>query len=128
MSSKRVAVAAALAISLIAGTAQAGGSAHVNILAVPKQVKAGQVFDLAFAVHPDWPMSKARALQPTVKAVCGDQVLNIATAEAKDGKSYIASFAVPAAGDWTITVDSRFCQTRMTPLVLKAVSPKSRQS
>jgi hypothetical protein len=35
---------------------------------------------------------------------------------------------VPKAGDWTITVDSRYCQTVMTPLTLKVYAPKNRQS
>ena len=128
MSSKRFAAVAILALSLIAGMAQAGGSAHVNILKAPKQVAAGQVFELAFAVRPDWPMSKGRVLQPTVKAVCGDRQVTFASTEAKDGSRYVASFALPTAGDWTITVDSRLRQTKMTPLVLKAVAAKDKQS
>ena len=126
MSNQRIAVAAVLALSLIAGTAQAGGSARVSILTAPKQVQAGQAFDLVFAVRADWPMSKDRVIQPTVKAVCGDQVVNSATTAVKGG--YKAALALPAAGEWIITVDSRFCQTRMTPLVLKAVAGKASQS
>lgn len=128
MSSQRIAVAAFLALSLIAGVAQAGGRAHVTIIATPKQVVAGQVFEVAFAVRPEWPMAKNRSLEPTVKAVCGDREITCAAVPLKSGGRFKASLVLPAAGEWTITVDSRFCETRMTPLVLKAEAAKGRQS
>jgi hypothetical protein len=46
----------------------------------------------------------------------------------KKAGQFTATFAVPAAGDWVITVDSHVCETRMTPLVLTAQAPKSTQS
>jgi hypothetical protein len=128
MSSQRIAVAAVLALSLIAGVARAGGRAHVSILAAPKHVVAGQVFEVAFAVRPEWPMAKNRSLEPTVKAVCGDREITCAAVALKSAGRYKASFAVPAAGEWTITVDSRFCETRMKPLVLTAAPAKDQQS
>ena len=128
MSSNRVAVAAVMALSLIAGVAQAGGSAHVSFLKAPKQVEAGRVFELAFAVRSDWPMAKDRKIEPTLKAVCGDQVVNIAATPLKANGQFKVAVALPTVGAWTITVDSRFCETRMTPLVLKAVAAKGQQS
>jgi hypothetical protein len=128
MSSQRIAVAAVLALSLIAGVASAGGRAHVSILAAPKQVVAGQVFEVSFAVWLEWPMAKNRSLEPTVKALCGDRQITLAAVALKTAGQYKAAFAVPAEGEWTITVDSRYCETRMTPLVLKAEAAKARQS
>ena len=128
MSSQRSAVAAVLALTLIAGVAHAGGRANVSIIAVPKQVVAGQVFEVAFAVKPEWPMAKNRAIQPTVKAVCGDREITLNAVAMKTSGQYKASFAVPSAGEWTITVDSRFCETRMSPLVLRAEPAKTKTS
>jgi hypothetical protein len=128
MSSQRIAVVAVLALSLIAGVAAAGGRANVSILAAPKQVVAGQVFEVSFAVRPEWPMAKNRSLQPTVKAVCGDREVTMAAVALKTAGQYKASFAVPGAGEWTITVDSRYCETRMKALVLKAEAAKAIQS
>jgi len=128
MSSQRIAVAAVLALSLIAGVAQAGGRAHVSILAAPKHVVAGQSFEVAFVVRPEWPMVKNRSLEPMVKAVCGDREITCAAVPLKSGGRFKASFALPAVGEWTITVDSRFCETRMTPLVLTAEAAKDKHS
>lgn len=128
MSSQRIAVAAVLALSLIAGAASAGGRGNVSILAVPKQVVAGQVFEVTFAVRPEWPGAKNQSLAPTVKAVCGDREITKAAVALKSAGQYRAAFAVPSAGDWTITVDSRFCETHMAPLVLKAEPAKAKQS
>jgi hypothetical protein len=128
MSSQRIVAAAVLALSLIAGVAQAGGRAQVSILTAPKHVVAGESFEVAFAVQPEWPMAKNRSLQPTVKAVCGDRQISCAAVPLKSAGRFKASFALPAAGEWIITVDSRFCETRMTPLVLTAEAAKDKQS
>ena len=40
----------------------------------------------------------------------------------------VVPFTLPAAGEWVITVDSRFCETRMKPLVLTAEAAKNAQS
>jgi disulfide bond formation protein DsbB len=127
MSSKRIVLAVA-ALSLIAGVAHAGGRAHVSILSTPKQVVAGRAFDVAFAVSPDWPMSRDRAIEPTVKAVCGDQVITVSAVPLKAKGQFKAAVTLPSAGNWSITVDSRYCQTVMKALVLKAEAGAQTQS
>jgi len=127
MSSKRIVLAVA-ALSLIAGVAHAGGSAHVTFVSTPKQVVAGKAFEVAFAVSPDWRMSRDRAIEPTVKAVCGDQVITIAAVPLKTKGQYKAAVTLPKAGEWAITVDSRYCQTIMKALVLKAETGRQTQS
>ena len=128
MKSTRIAVAAAMLSILVAGVAQAGGRAHVTVLNAPKDVQAGQTIELTFAVNPEWPMAKNRKLEPTVKAVCGDQVVTLNAVALKAANQYKAVFALPAAGEWVITVDSRFCETRMKPLVVTAAGEKSTRS
>jgi len=131
MKSTRIALAAAMLSILVAGVAgvaQAGGRAQVTILSAPKDVVAGKTIEVAFAVRPEWPMAKNRSLEPVVKAVCGDRQITCAAVPLKSGGRFRASFALPAAGEWTITVDSRFCETRMTPLVLTAAAAKDKQS
>ena len=133
MKSRHIALAAAmlsmLSVGLIAGVAQAGGRAQVTILSVPKDVVAGKTIEVAFAVRPEWPMAKDRSLlEPTVKASCGDRVLTLTAVPLKTAGQYKAAFVLPAAGEWVITVDSRFCETRMKPLVLTAASEKPSRS
>ena len=128
MKSTRIALAAIMLCGLIAGVAQAGGQASVTILKVPKDVVAGQAFEVAFTVTPNWPMARNRSLEPTVKAVCGDQVVTLAAVPLKKAGQYKAAVALPSGGEWVITVDSRYCHTQMKPLVLTAAPAKPSQS
>ena len=132
MKSTRIAIAAAmlsiLVVGLIAGVARAGGRAQVTILNAPRDVVAGQTIEVSFAVRPEWPMAKQRSLEPTVRAVCGGRVLTLTAVPLKSAGQYKAAFALPVAGEWVITVDSRFCETWMKPLVLTAGAAKAAQS
>lgn len=123
----RTVLATIVALSLTAGAAYAGGMAKVSVTRAPKHVIAGQAFELAFAVQPNWPMAKDRVIEPTVKAVCGKQEVTVAAVALKQNQ-YKASIVLPASGDWTITVDSHFCETKMKPLVLKAGAARGVQS
>lgn len=128
MKKTRIALAAIMLAAVVAGTAQAGGQASVTILKAPKGAVAGQAFEVAFTVTPNWPMDRNRSLEPTVRAVCGDRVVTLAAVALKQARHYKAELALPAEGEWVITVDSRFCHTRMTPLVLKAEPAKGTQT
>ena len=116
----RIAFAAVMLSGLLASIAQAGGQASVTILNPPKNAVVGRTFEVAFTVKPDWPMNKHRSLEPTLKAVCGDRVITLSSVQLKTATHYKAAVALPAEGEWVITVDSRFCHTKMTPLVLQA--------
>ena len=128
MKSTRIAIAAVMLSSLIAGVAQAGGRAQVVILSAPKDVVAGKTFEVAFAVRPEWPMAKQRSLEPMVRVVCGERAITLAAVPMRTAGQYKAAFALPEAGEWVITVDSRFCETRMKPLVLTAAAAKGTAS
>ncbi len=128
MFSKRIALMVVIVLGLVAGAAQAGGRAQVSILSAPKHAVAGKSFEVAFSVRPEWPMSRDRSLEPMLKAVSGDRTITIAAVPLKAKGQFKAVVALPQAGEWTITVDSRFCETRMTPLVLTAEAPKQTQS
>jgi cell division septation protein DedD len=128
MRSTRIALAAIMLSVLVTGIAQAGGQASVTILKAPKDVVAGQTFEVAFTVTPNWPMAENRSLEPMVKAVCGDRVVTLAAVQLKSAGHYKAAVALPSEGEWVITVDSRFCHTKMKPLVLKAEAAKATQT
>jgi hypothetical protein len=132
MKSTRIAVAAAmlavLCVGLVAGIAQAGGLAKVTMLSTPKQVVAGKAIEVSFAVEPQFPMAKDRKVEPMVTATCGERVVRLNAVPLKTAGHYKAVFSLPEAGDWVITVDSRYCETRMKPLTLTAGKAKSAQS
>jgi len=120
----RIVPAAVLLFGLTAGVAHAGGQASVHIVNAPKNVVTGRPFEVAFTVRPEWPMTRNRSLEPTVRAVCGDRVVTIAAVALRQPGRYKAAIALPVAGEWVITVDSRFCHTKMEPLVLTAAPRK----
>jgi hypothetical protein len=128
MKTSRIALAAIMLSALIAGTVQAGGQASVTILKAPKDAVAGKAFEVAFTVTPNWPMDKNRSLEPVVKAVCGERVVTLSAVALKQANHYKAEFALPVEGEWVITVDSKFCHTKMTPLRLKAEAAKGTQT
>ena len=128
MKRTRIVLAAIVLASLVAGIAQAGGRATVTILSAPKDVVAGQRIKVSFAVQPEWPMAKNRTLEPMVKATCGDRVLTLAASPLKTAGQFEAAFALPSEGEWVITVDSRYCETKMKALTLKAEPAKDSQS
>lgn len=121
MQHTRIVLATIVLVSLVSGIALAGGRATVTILSAPKDVVAGQTFKVAFAVQPEWPMARNRTLEPTIRATCGDRVLTLAASPLKTAGQYEAAFALPSGGDWVITVDSRYCETKMKALTLKAL-------
>jgi len=123
-----IVLAAIVLASLATGIAHAGGRATVTILSAPKDVVAGETFELAFAVRPEWPMAKERSLEPTVKAVYGERVVTLSAVPLKTSGQYKASFALPSEGEWVITVDSRYCETKMKALTLKASPAANVQS
>jgi hypothetical protein len=118
--SQRMFLTAAMALGLIAGVAHAGGRARVSVTRAPKQVIAGRAFDVVFTVRSEIPAMRDRKVEPVVRAVCGDRVLTIPATATRDRGEYKASLTLPSAGDWSITVDSRYCQTVMDPLRLEA--------
>jgi len=128
MKNTRIALAAIMLSAIVAGTAQAGGEASVTILKAPRDAVAGKAFEVAFTVTPNWPMDRKRSLEPMVKAVCGDRVVTLAAVATKPAGHYRAELALPAEGEWTITVDSRYCHTTMKALVLKAAAAKGTQT
>ena len=109
---------------LSAVVAHAGGSARIVGLQAPREVKAGASFQLSFAVQPIVP-SHHRNLEPVVTASSEGRTLTFA-AKAGGGKDrYAAVVSLPQAGDWSIRVDSRFCQTLMDPVTVRARASKS---
>ena len=106
---------------LMGAVAHAGGSARIVGVQAPHEVTAGQSFQLTFAVQPVVP-SHRRNVEPVVTASSEGRTLTFA-AKAGGGKDrYAAVVSLPQAGDWSIRVDSRFCQTLMDPVTVRARS------
>jgi hypothetical protein len=108
---------------LAAVSAWAGGLANAVVDRAPGSVEVGKPFELVFRIQPVTP--RKGSLEPTIKAVQGDREL-VFPAVAMSGKNrYRAAVALPDDGEWTITVDSRFCHTRMKAVKVRAYAVTS---
>ena len=114
-----------LTISL-AASVEAGGRARVKVSEAPKQVMAGRSFDLAIQVIPEtW--THRRDVAPVVTAENGGQKVVMEAVALTEANRYRATVVLPSPGKWTIRVDSRYCQTVMSPLSVDAVATTDRK-
>jgi len=116
-------IAVLVGLMILQSGAQAGGRARIVGLQAPHQVTAGQSFQLSFGVQPVFP-TRHRSIEPLVTASSDGRTLTFPASAGRGKDRYAAAVALPA-GDWTIRVDSRFCQTVMDPLTIRAVATKS---
>jgi hypothetical protein len=118
---------AMVAAVAIASGAEAGGRARVRVSQAPRRVVAGQSFEVAIQVIPQtW--SHARNVEPLLTAECGARKVTFATKAEARPNQYRASLTLPSAGNWTILVDSRYCQTVMTPISVEAIPEEPAKS
>ncbi len=108
-----------IALPLIA--AYAGGWAVITLEDLPDHLTTAKPVDLAFTIRQHG-MTPMTGLKPTVSARSG---LQVAKAEAwpagKPGR-YAARLAVPKDGDWRVTIDSDFGDSRITLLPIRAAA------
>ena len=111
---KALAILVCGATLTLAGGAIAGGRARVHVLALPREVVAGQAFQVAFLVQPEV-FVRARSVEPVVTAVCEGRTVTAAVVTARGKNRFNATLTLPQAGEWTIRVESSFCETVMKP-------------
>jgi YtkA-like protein len=105
---KRSNVFAAAALFVVASFAQAGGLATIRVARLPETLSAGKPTWVTFTVH-DVAGKPINNLKPVVIATRGDQRVSIRASRVKQEGGYQARLAFPAAGEWTLTVDSKYC-------------------
>jgi hypothetical protein len=108
-----------LGLMLLAGAAWAGGRARIVQVQAPHEVTAGQSFRLTFVVRPE---IGRRNIEPLVTASSNGRVITIPAVAGRGRNAYTVTIALPAAGEWNLQVDSRFCHTVMEPLTVRAVA------
>lgn len=101
--------ALALAASLAAVTlAHAGGHATIKVAELPKRFVAGETVPVSFTVH-DAVGNAMNDLRPSVIATLGRRRVVVDAVAAKRNGAYEALMKFPASGEWTLTVDSKYC-------------------
>jgi hypothetical protein len=112
-------VGAALAIGTVAAT-RIGGWAVVTVEAVPEYFVVGKPLTLNFQVrqHGD---NELEGLKPVVSAKYGSKVVQGRAWQTQTGGTYRAVVTVPQSGDWDITIESGFGNSKGRLFPLKAV-------
>ena len=114
---KQIAILSGLMLLSVA--AYAGGRARIVNVQAPREVTAGESFQLSFVVKPE---VGRRNVEPMVTASFGDRVVSIPAVATRTKDRYAATVALPEAGNWKLRVDSRFCHTVMEPVKVRAVA------
>ena len=97
-----------LVAAALVPAAFAGGHATINVSGLPKSLVAGQPTTVEFTVHDaiGRPMSK---LRPVLIATRGTEKVEVAAKRTRRAGQYAAAVALPSGGEWTLTLDIRYC-------------------
>jgi cytochrome c2 len=97
-----------------------GGWATVSVTELPDYIVAGQPTKLPFRVrqHGAEPLS---GLRPTIEARSGELAATVAASPVGDG-AYAGTLTLAQPGDWTITINSGFGNSRVTLLPIRVVA------
>ena len=103
-------------------TLNLGGWAVITVQDLPDQIVVGQPVTLDFMVrqHGHTLLSN---LKPRVVAEAGGEQVSAAAQPGTSAGRYHASFTLPHAGAWTITVYSGFGNSNLTLMPVPVVSP-----
>ena len=105
---RRIVLASAALALLVPSLALAGGQAHIKVSELPKSIVAGTPVTVTFTIQ-NPAGQPLRNLKPLVIATRGDQRVEVPAKAAKRAGAYAAAVAIPGEGEWTLTVDSRYC-------------------
>ena len=98
-----------------------GGYAVITVDQLPDQLVVGAPVTMSFVVrqHGFTPLDK---LSPRLEARAGGQTVTAAVTPGKSAGEYQATFTVPQAGDWTITINSGFGNSKVTLVPIQALA------
>jgi hypothetical protein len=86
----------------------AGGQATITVSELPRSIRATQPVNVTFTVV-DVANQPLNDLKPVVIASQGDKTVKVKASRVKVEGGYLAAVKFPAAGEWTLTVDSNYC-------------------
>lgn len=105
---RRIPAFALLTTLVASALAQAGGRATIQVGELPRSLVAGQTVSVSFTIH-DAAGSPINKLKPTVIATLGKRQIVVPAVAVKQEGGYQAAVRFPSAGEWTLTVDSKYC-------------------
>ena len=120
---RRVSLLIAMLSLACAAPLIAGGQATITVSELPSSIRATQPVNVMFTVV-DVANQPLNDLKPVVIATRGDQSIKIKASRVKVEGGYLAAVKFPAAGDWTLTVDSNYCHNTHVMHGVKVVAAK----
>jgi mono/diheme cytochrome c family protein len=98
-----------------------GGWAVITVDDLPEYVVAGKPVDLSFAVRQHG-KDLLPGLSPKVTLKSGGTETSVNAKAAGERGHYVASVTAPRAGDWAVTIESGFRESRLTLLPVRAIA------
>ena len=112
----------AIAAVALTGTAYTfGGWAVVTVEDLPEYVTAGKPVEIVFNVRQHG-MELLGGLRPVVIAKDGKSDVQASAVTTMKSGRYSATLVVPRAGDWTVTINSGFMNTKATLAPIPAIA------
>jgi hypothetical protein len=105
---KRLSLFVTAVALVVSSLAQGGGHATIRVSRLPETLVAGRPTWVHFTVH-DALGKPINKLRPVLIAVKGDQRVSLQAKPVKQEGGYQARLSFPSAGEWTLTVDSKYC-------------------
>jgi mono/diheme cytochrome c family protein len=102
-----------------------GGWATVTVEEVPDYVEAGKPLPFTFMVRQHG-VTPLKGIHPTIEARSGGNTARAAAEPSKEAGQYVAALALREPGDWTITINSGFGNSKLTLLPIRAIAAGSR--
>ncbi|MGH7559532.1 MAG: c-type cytochrome [Gemmatimonadales bacterium] len=102
-----------------------GGWATITVNDLPDHLVAGRPASLAFMVRQHG-VSPMTGLKPTVLARAGREETRATVAPGRKAGEYVASFTLPQAGDWTVSIASGFGKSNLKLLPIRAIDAGAR--
>ena len=114
------------ALLLPALPALLGGWAVVSVDQLPEYLVARQATALTFMVRQHG-ITPLKGVHPVLVARAGSKSVQGTVAPGRADGQYVASFSVPEPGDWTLTIESGWGNSKLTLLPIKAIAAGTAQ-
>ena len=97
-----------------------GGWAVVTLDTLPEYFLAGQPTTLSFMIRQHG-VTPLKGVNPTLEARAGSRITHGAVVAGKQAGQYLASFTLPEPGEWTLTINSGWGNSKLTLLPIPTI-------
>jgi mono/diheme cytochrome c family protein len=107
-------------LMVLGGATAFGGWAVITVDDLPEHARVGQALALGFIVRQHG-VTPLNGLRPTIEATSGGKVVTAVPTAGTQAGQYAGSVTLPSAGNWTITIHSRFGPSKVTLMPIEVL-------